>query len=603
MAKRYELVLKTDDSSGYYLTALSLNFSGNDCVDQLVQNYTKDKDANIFICLLSDALHQSTPLRHETLLANGFYGQQTQNNDLIFNDDKHVEDYILELEEKIKKLEEENYKLSQDNNKKEDGRLKSEITELKNKYNNIIADKKYVDSENKKLKNSEEHLRSQISENRNEIDSLRSQNKLLEKSNKQDHQNSVKYENISNRWRQLFPEFQSLDALANYINDQAKQIKLIKSDQEKFLKSKQDSEQRLQATEQELQDFQHKLALATSRLRGMNTHAELGGGGSRSEQLKNEFTHLKAGLLHEASSKVLHGWREQGASLTFRSEEFSKIKSILSKRVFGDGTAYFLKDKTAVDSDLHFMMNELVSIKGFTPSVAIFQEIQEKIQLGLQRSRGIDHSEETLAKHREKTILEIDRDLKSVAHYSTTPDALVAINDFLNTGIKLVREIVNDASSGELFIPETGIPFDGDAHNTKDEYPCQIKMTICAGYRVKGTILVKADVMAHNVELDSQIEQDRKPKGDGPDTPDGGAKAIQQHVDVNPEVEIDKIPQLPTKQCESAVPPLSSFEDHSALNAECFTTEKVQKSSSHIEGEPLSGSLPMEDTGEANEAP
>ena len=74
--------------------------------------------------------------------------------------------------------------------------------------------------------------------------------------------------------------------------------------------------------------------MAMARLHGQTEKSGIAGGGSRSDQLKNDFKNLKMGLFHDVSGQVLISWRQKDSTLTFRSEEFSKIKSVLSRRVF-----------------------------------------------------------------------------------------------------------------------------------------------------------------------------------------------------------------------------------------------------------------------------
>jgi len=290
------------------------------------------------------------------------------------------------------------------------------------------------------------------------------------------------------------------------LQNQVAGIPQITQENEKLKKSKQDLEKRVQEIEQELQEAQQKLSLATTRLRGINVNPNLAGGGSRSDQLKNEFSQLKMGLFHEASSKVLNGWRERCSQLTFRSEEFAKIKSILSERVFGGGMAYFAKDKGEINAELHLITDVLLGIEDFNSlSSPSFQKIQEKIQAGLLHSKGVDNSDEALMKYVEEVTNLIDQDLQQIANFKTTGEALAEIRKFAKSGLRLVRDIVNDPNSGELFMPENGAAFDERAHETRDEPRGQIKMTIYAGYRVAGNVLVKAEVITY--------EPDSKKKG------------------------------------------------------------------------------------------
>lgn len=459
--------------------------------------------------------------------------------------------------------------------------LKEEVQRLLSENSHLETAKKILEDEFSKLSKSRTNTQSwnlSVENQRLSSDLTRER----ERSN-QYSQDAVQYKNLRERWSQLFPQFSKLEELANHVN-------LLN---DKLQKSKQDSDRRLQKTEQELRDTEQKLSLATSRLRGVNTHSELGGGGSRSDQLKNEFSHLKMGLFHDASSKILNGWRDQGSSLTFRSEEFSKIKSILSQRVFGDGMAYFAKDKTAVDAELYLVMDALEGIKGFSPTVAVFQEIQEKVQVGLLRVKGVDHSDETLVKYIEETTQRIDQDLESIANFKTTDEALCEIREFVKAGLKIVRDIVNDAKSGEMFIPETGIPFDEYAHDTRDDDQGQIKMTICAGYRIKETVLVKADVITYEPEvtlsgnepepLKSQIpnHQNSQPEGETQANSNSNVQKVEEMRDTS---------NLPVGQFDSIFLEISSstpFQGHvegSHVNPGSSDSNDTEKSSTTFKG-------------------
>jgi hypothetical protein len=325
------------------------------------------------------------------------------------------------------------------------------------------------------------------------------------------------------------------------------------------------------------------------RLRSVNTHSELGGGGARSDQLKNEFSQLKMGLFHDVSSKVLNGWQHQGSNLTFRSEEFSKIKSILSQRVFGDGMAYFTQDKTEVDTELHLVMDALSGIKDFSPTTAIFQEIQEKVQVGLLRAKGADHSDEAIEKYIEEITQRIDQELRSVANLETTIKSLSEIKKFVEAGLKIVREIVNDANSGELFIPENGMTFDDNAHDTRDDYKGLIKMTICAGYRIKETILVQADVMTHEPEPTSPNKlQSSDPQLSNPQNPELQSETQGPRYSGGDASKVEKTEntsELPSGQSESPSPLSSgSSQEHSESSCENPAPSESEKSSRNFKG-------------------
>jgi chromosome segregation ATPase len=243
-------------------------------------------------------------------------------------------------------------------------------------------------SENIHLKSAKKSLEdqvSQLSESRANVElrELRDNNQrlfreLADEKNRSSqyskyYQDASEYSKLCTKLGQLFPQFRSLDELANHI------ASLI-ADKEQLQKSKQNSDKRVQEIEQELQETKQKLSLATTRLRNRNYHSELGGGDSRSDQLKNQFFQLKSEL-HTASTKVLNDWQLEGfksnARNDFKSEEFFTIKSTLSQRVFGDGMAYFAKGKTEVDAELHLVMDALSSIKDFSPTPSVFQEFKK----------------------------------------------------------------------------------------------------------------------------------------------------------------------------------------------------------------------------------
>jgi hypothetical protein len=283
----------------------------------------------------------------------------------------------------------------------------------------------------------------------------------------------------------------------------------IEQENKKLKQSKQDSEKRVQSLEQELQKAQQKLSLATTRLRGLNINPNLAGGGSCCDQLRINFDNLKRGLFYDASSKVLNGWIDRGwqggGSNRFKSEEFSKIRSILSERVFCGGMAYFTKDKAEIDANLNLIMEELSGIGSISSTPTILQEIEERVKAGLLRSKGVDNSDLALMKYVEETTQLIAQDLQKIANFVTTEEALSEIKKFAELGLRLVRDIVNDPNSGELFMPEKGAAFDESAHEPRDEPRGQIKMTICAGYSVAGNVLVKADVITY--EPDSKKKE------------------------------------------------------------------------------------------------
>lgn len=463
MSHQFQIVFQSLEScynywgypSYYYKKIKLFNFKLDpEIALRIIENYGED----MTLCLAEFLSH----VRHDSDVGSA-----------IEEVSKLAED---QLREKIKQVSSENSylkSLKQDLEKKiselSESKASKEVAKLQDKINQLERDLGHSKNENSQLSH-----------------------KLLNKRNliNQYKESDTKYHNLVREWKCLVPKYK---ALQKQVDD----IHHIERENDKLKKSKQTVEERVQAIEQELQEAQQKLSVATTRLRGLNVNPNLAGGSSRSDQLKNEFSYIKMGLFHEASSKVLNGWRNQGSKLTFRSEEFSKIKSILSARVFCGGMAYFAKDKAEIDVELHLIMEALSSIGDFSPTPAIFQEIQEKVQAGLLHFKGVDNSDEALMKYVEETTQLITQDLQQIANLVTTEEALGEIRKFVESGLRLVRDIVNDPNSGEIYMPKNGDTFDENLHDTKDDHRGQIKLTICAGYRILGNILVKADVITH----------------------------------------------------------------------------------------------------------
>ena len=490
MTYKYQIVIKTFKStlygSGWYDDTCKFDFEGESCepVNELIERYGGANNVRLFLEQLI-AMFPSPDLPQDQLdeFLNFTHEQLQQEVKNLLSDRESLRIAKQKLEDLVSELS-----LTKQNLLVET--LRSEKAELK-------RDKERVDKENQKFQSNISRLEKELERLKQQLSSKQTQN---DREYQQYQQTDRDYKKLLTDWNKLVPHYNALQKQIDGINQTIQE-------NDKLKKSKQFLENRIQDIQQELQDTQHKLSLATFRLRGVNTHSELGGGGSRSDQLKNEFSHLKT-TLHEVSTNVLKSWQSQGFKSTakndFRSEEFFRIKSILSQRVFGDGMAYFAKDKTAVDAELHLVMNALQGIKGFSPTAAISQEIQEKIQVGLLRSKGVDHSDEALVKYIEETMCQIKQDLQLVANYETTDEVSGEIKNFVEIGLKLVREVINDPNSGELFIPKKGESFDDNAHDTRDDHQGQVKMTVCAGYRIKATVLVKADVMTCEPEVTSQ---------------------------------------------------------------------------------------------------
>jgi uncharacterized protein YceH (UPF0502 family) len=387
-----------------------------------------------------------------------------------------------------------------------DEQLREKLQELLSENSDLKSSKQNLENKVSELSESKVNkevtqLRIQITQLQRELNDAKYRNSQLSRDFLDEKNRSSQYRQNDTEYRRLSEQYHALFRDYNALQNQVAGIPQITQENEKLKKSKQDLEKRVQEIEQELQETQQKLSLATTRLRGINVNPNLAGGGSRSDQLKNEFSQLKMGLFHEASSKVLNGWIGQGSQLTFRSEEFSKIKSILSERVFGGGMAYFAKDKGEINAELHLITDVLLGIEDFISlSSPSFQKIQEGIQAGLLRLKGVDNSDQALIKYVEEVTKLIDQDLQQIANFKTTGEALDQIRKFAESGLRLVRDIVNDPNSGELFMPENGAAFDERSHDPRDEHKGQIKMTIYPGYCVVGNVLVKADVITHEPE-------------------------------------------------------------------------------------------------------
>ena len=262
---------------------------------------------------------------------------------------------------------------------------------------------------------------------------------------------------------------------------------------EKLQKSKSGIEEQKSSINQELEETQKKLNMAMARLHGQTEKSGIAGGGSRSDKLKNDFWNLKRGLFREASNKVLECWKKQDSALNQRSEEFSEIRSVVSRCVFIDGMYIFAGDKSEVNESVKLIINELFSIEELSPTQ--IQAVQHKVEAVLLKSKSVDGSNEALTSNIEATTNKIQEDLRNIRNVDLSQDVLQEIKKFVEAALKLVREIVNDTPPGEFYTPEVREKFDENSHDTRDEPEGQVKLTICAGYRIPGNILVKADVV------------------------------------------------------------------------------------------------------------
>lgn len=565
MDYKYRIVIKTwqpfQYGSGCYQDTCERDiiFPDEENVKQFIERYGATRNAALFLeellnlCFPKPSHDQITnwaSLDHETL---------RQTAEQLWKDQESLRITKLELENKVSDL-------SRTKENREVKKLKEEKVDLQQE---------------------KEHLKSQVAQLQKKLENLQQQ------LSSQQTQNNHHYQDYKRNYQELVIQWNKLTQDYAVLQKRLIGTHTIEQENEKLKKSRQTLENRVQEIEQELRETQQKLSLATTRLRGVNTHSELGGGGSRSDQLKKEFSLLKP-TIREVSTRILTGWQSQGfkssASNDFKSEEFLKIRSILSQRVFGDGMVYFAKDKTEVDAELNLVMDEISRIKDFNPTSTIFEKIQEKVQVVLLRSKGVDHSDKAIGQYIEETVQQINQDLQKIADLRTTDEALDEIKNFLKVGLKLVRDIVNDANSGELFIPENGTVFDDNAHDTRDDPKGQIKMTICAGYRIKETVLVKADVMTYEPEAtspankpDSVNSQSTDPQNPQPE----GEIQESKNLDVPKVEDIGNTPDSPTDQGEStSTEPLSqdSSQEHPEAIPKNLDPNELGKSSGTFKG-------------------
>jgi hypothetical protein len=356
--------------------------------------------------------------------------------------------------------------------------------------------RKEKDELNNQLRKAKEDVKSKdklIKELQGKLDTQ----KLFQEETKKYQQ---KYEQLSNEWENLVPQYYDLRRQVNsYSSLRQENVRLCKEksnlDQEiERLKISESSiKQEKHSINQELEETQKKLNMAMARLHGQTEKSGIAGGGSRSDKLKNDFSNLKMGLFREASNKVLECWKKQDSALNYRSEEFSEIRSVVSRCVFIDGMYIFAGDKSEVNESVKLIINELFSIEGLSPTQ--IQAVQHKVEAVLLKSKSVDGSNEALTSNIEATTNKIQEDLWNIRNVYLSQDVLQEIKKFVEAALKLVREIVNDTPPGEFYTPEVREKFDENSHDTRDEPEGQVKLTICAGYRIPGNILVKADVV------------------------------------------------------------------------------------------------------------
>ncbi len=397
-------------------------------------------------------------------------------------------------------LKQENLKLGEEWANKERDRLKTKILELEIKTQNIDREKNQLSRTLQNEQWTTKQLRSQIS-----------QTQITQK----------KYDDLVNQWNNLVRDYE-------YLKGSLSQLSNLEAENQKLQKYKKNSAERLSSLEKELDEARQKLGLATSRLHEKTVKPGIAGGGSHSDKLKHDFDNLKRGLFHETSGKILSNWREQENKLTFRSEEFSRIKSILSKCVFIDGMLYFTADQQEMNTNIESIMNELLSVEGLILNQSISQNIQEKITNVLLGAKSFDETDQAFMDYMETTTAKILEDLQEIRDYPLPEEIVQAIKELVEEGLKLVHEVVKDASPGEFYLPEMDAEFDEVQHNTRDEPEGNIKLTICAGYRTEGTILTKADVITYIPDTANNDTEN-----DSGETEDSGASE-QSSNEINP---------------------------------------------------------------------
>ena len=369
-------------------------------------------------------------------------------------------------------------------------KLRKEKDELNNQLRKAKED---VKSKDKLIKDLEGKL---------ETEKLHSERSDSRKKSSQEEAKKYQQEceQLRNKWENLVPKYNDLIRQVNsYPSLRQENVRLCQETSnlyqeiERLKTSESSIKQEKHSINQELEETQKKLNMAMARLHGQTEKSGIAGGGSRSDQLKNDFNNLKMGLFHDVSGQVLISWRQKDSTLTFRSEEFSKIKSVLSRRVFIDGMSFFAGDKSQVNKTVNSIITELYYVEGLSSTQ--IQAVQQKVEAVLLKSKSVDGSNEALTSNIEATTNKIQEDLWNIRNVDLSQDVLQEIKKFVEASLKLVGEIVKDTTPGEFYTPEVGEKFDKNSHDTRDEPEGQVKLTICAGYRIPGNILVKADVV------------------------------------------------------------------------------------------------------------
>lgn len=380
---------------------------------------------------------------------------------------------ITKLNQEISQLKLENKQLKDDN---------EQLTQ-----NNYKLNKNKLLQEKQVLQSEISCLNGKLEDNKTEINQLnRDKNFLQENINTISQQLKKLQDEYNHNLQQANKEF-------NYLNlrldTESRKYQTLNEQYENLKKAK-------ETLRKEKEEIEEKLRKAIARLIGGTKNPVIVGNGSRSDQLKTEFENFKRGLFHNVSGTVFNFWKQQDPELkSFRSEEFLKIKSILSQRVFIDGMSYFA-DKSEFDKITQSFINELF-VEGISLDPSVSQTIEEKIKYLLLDAKGVDNSNEALTEHFKKTTQLIQDDLKKIRNFSLSDNVLQEIKNFVEEGLKLVQEIINDTSSGEFYAPKAETKFDENIHEPENEFEGKVKFTVCPGYRILDTVLVKADVVTY----------------------------------------------------------------------------------------------------------
>jgi hypothetical protein len=533
----YIIGIYKKDKWGTQPTSIVFNVTADfeEVVDNFIEIYSNiDSFTTVFSQLISTLTPSETSIR----------GYENLGSEDIKLKLMELQKRCVDLESVKSNLEHELLELSESKLKLDKESLKQEIHNIKQEKRKIEQTVKDQEFKIKQLTRELEQYKSSSQKSSNEKYSLQDELRKFQQ----------EYQKRENEWSRWFGQYQELER-------QVARVPSLNQENERLRKYRQDLEAQVFTMEKELEEAQKKLSLAMTRLQEKTVKPGIAGGSSRSDQLRNEFANLKGGLFHQVSGKILSYWRETDSKLTFRSEEFFKIKSVLSQCVFLDGMSYFIEDKSGIDANVvELIINELLRVEGLNLTSSISQVIEQRINTVLSTSKGIDNSEEALTKHIETTTHRILEDLKTIRDSSISEEVLQEIKKFVEVGLRLVRDIVNDSSTGELYMPKTGDKFDENFYDTRDEPEGKVKLTICAGYLIPGTVLVKADVITYIPD-----ETNNSPMSDAETTSDtidivdksdqSESSEIQDQESTQPSEDNQEQNEIPNTQNISISPP------------------------------------------------